>query len=156
MKIRMCREEDVDAVRRFVERTRPLDLHSPFTYWVLLRYFPETCFIMEDGEKVVGFISGVTSSRERDLFYLWQIGIDPGLRGKGYAERLIHRILDAAREKGCRRLQVTIAPDNPASLKAFSRFASNSGLTMERVGAADFFDSISGKRYFEDIYEMRI
>jgi L-2,4-diaminobutyric acid acetyltransferase len=146
----------VDAIRRFVSRCPPLDLHSAFTYWVLCAYFSDSCLIMEGDEGVIGFASGVPASSERGLFYFWQIGVAPDCRGKGYATALIERMAEMALRGGCHTLQVSIAPDNAASLGAFARFAQGHGLGMKKKGRVDFTDSLSSRRVMEDVYEITL
>ena len=48
MIIRKCTVEDVDILRRFVDECKPLELHTPFTYWTLFNYFSNLCFLMAD------------------------------------------------------------------------------------------------------------
>jgi L-2,4-diaminobutyric acid acetyltransferase len=156
MDIRNCRETDVDEIRKFVKHSKPLDLHTVFTYWTLFKYFGDTCFVLEKEGRIIGFISGLLCSNQPDTLYLWQIGIDPDYRGNRYAEILIKRVVAAARAKGCKGLQITIAPENRSSYRLFSRFALEQKLTMDKAGAVDIFDSLTKKKTFENLYEIRI
>ncbi|MBN2126627.1 MAG: GNAT family N-acetyltransferase [Deltaproteobacteria bacterium] len=156
MVIRSCRARDVDAIRGFVNRCKPLDLHSAFTYWVLCTCFPDTCLLMEGDEGIIGFASGVPSSAEQGVFYFWQIGVAPECRGRGHATALIEKMVEAALHGGCHALQVTIAPENTASLRVFSRFAERRGRGMKKKGRVDFTDSLSSRRVVEDLYEIEL
>lgn len=156
MDIRNCRETDVDKIRKFVKRSKPLDLHTVFTYWTLFKYFGDTCFVLEKEGRIIGFISSLLSSNQPDTLYLWQIGIDPDYRGNRYAEILLKRVVEAARAKDCKGLQVTIAHENRSSYRLFSRFALEQGLTMDKTGAVDIFDSLTKEKTVEDLYEIRI
>lgn len=156
MKIRNCKETDVDKVRRFVDLSKPLDLHTPFTYWVLLRYFGDSCFVIEEENRVIGFISGMASSCEKGVFYVWQIGVAPPYRGKGHADILIQTILGAAKKQRCHSLHITISPENQSSFKAFSRFAEKRCLPMKKIGVLCFFDSLEQREVAEDLYEIKI
>lgn len=154
MKIRQAGEDDLDAIRIFVNESKPLDLHTPFSYWILLRYFHDTCFVMEEGGRIVGYASGLAAGSPDGVFFFWQIGIAPEHRGRGHAFALIERMAAAAGEKGCRAMHVTIEPENKASFRAFSGFSKKMGLPMKRIGAVDFLDSLSNKWVFEDLYEI--
>lgn len=156
MDIRNCRETDVDEIRKFVRRSKPLDLHTVFTYWTLFKYFGDTCFVLEKDGRIIGFVSGLLSSSQHGMLYLWQIGIDPDYRGNRYAEILLKRVVEAARAKDCKGLQVTIAPENRSSYRLFSRFALEQGLPMDKTGAVDIFDSLKKEKTFEDLYEIGI
>ena len=156
MDIRNCREADVDEIRKFVKCSKPLDLHTAFTYWTLFKYFGDTCFVLEKEGRIIGFISGLLSSSQHGILYLWQIGIDPDDRGNRYAEILLKRMVEAARAKDCNGLQVTIAPENRSSYRLFSRFALEQGLAMDKTGAVDIMDSLKNEKIFEDLYVIRI
>ena len=156
MRIRSCHEGDLDAIRKFVDFCRPLDLHTPFTYWVLLHFFGSTCFVMEEEGKLIGFVTAMTGSDREGVCFLWQIGVDPSYRGKHHADRLIERVVEVATAKGCRAVQVTIAPENKESFSLFSRVAAQRGLAMKRIGVVDFIDSLTGKRVFEYHYEITL
>lgn len=156
MDIRNCREEDVDEIRKFVKRSKPLDLHTVFTYWNLFKYFGDTCFVLEKEGRIIGFVSGIVSSSQPGKFYLWQIGIDRDYRGKRYAEILLKRVVETAKSKKCHGIQVTIAPENRSSYRLFSRFALEQGLPMGKTGTVDIFDSVTKRKTFEDLYEIRI
>ena len=144
----------MDKIRKFVKRSRPLDLHTVFAYWILFKYFDDTCFVLEEEGRIIGFVSGVISSKQPEILYLWQIGIDPAYRGRRHAETLIKRVVEIARAKGCRCLQVTIAPDNESSYKVFSRFARDHGLSFSKTGEVDVFDSFIDAKIFENLYEI--
>jgi len=156
MDIRNCRETDVDEIRKFVKHSKPLDLHTAFTYWTLFKYFGDTCFVLEKKGRIIGFISGLLSSNQPNTLYLWQIGIDPDYRGNRYAEILLKRVVEAARAKDCKGLQITIAPENRSSYRLFSRFALEQGLAMDKTGAIDIFDSLTKEKTIENLYEIRI
>ena len=36
-------------------------------------------------KRLIGFISGIKSSLDKDVVYLWQIGVSKDQRGKNYA-----------------------------------------------------------------------
>ncbi len=123
MEIRNCKEEDIDEVMGLVRLCKPLVLHNDFTYWILFKYFGDTCFVIAGDDKIVGYVSGVTSTAQKGVLYLWQIAIAPDYRGKNYAKFLIEKMLNVARKKKCKSLQFSVSPKNEASFSLFSRFA---------------------------------
>jgi L-2,4-diaminobutyric acid acetyltransferase len=153
--LRRCSPADVDAVARFVESCPPLDLHTSFTYWVTFEYWGNLCFVALEDEQIVGYASAIGSGRDDGAFYLWQIGVAVELRSTGLAQRLIDAVVGTGRESGFRQMQVSIAPENEASLRAFRRFASSLGSSLERCGEVSFTDS-GGKPVHEDVYALAI
>ncbi len=152
--LRPCISSDVEAVVRFVESCPPLDLHSSFTYWVILEYWGEMCFVASDNERMVGYVSAIGSGRDNRTFYIWQIGVSSDFRSVGLAQRLISAVVDAARRRGYREMQVSIAPDNDLSLRAFQRFALSLGNPLKRCGEVSLEDGGSPVR--EDLYALDI
>ncbi len=155
MQIRSCSIDDVAAVRAFVKANPPLDLHSAFTYWVLFSYQNDLCFLMEDeAGRIIGFVSGVTSSRDPGACYLWQLAVDAAHRRSAVAHRLTAEFHDAACRLGCRRIQFSIDPANAPSLNAAHRFAAKRGLDMKKVSVVSIHDSIDFIDVHEDVYEI--
>lgn len=156
MRIRNCTENDVDAVRDFVTECRPLGIHTPYTYWTLFRYFSEGCFVMEESGKIIGYVSGMKSATGKDVFFLWQLGVAKGHRGKGYSHTLIDKIAECARNCKCKRIELTIEPGNVASLGTFSSYAKKHGLNMKKIGEMSCIGSRTGKEETDYIYGIRI
>ncbi|WP_342304415.1 GNAT family N-acetyltransferase [Methanolobus sp. ZRKC5] len=154
MNIRKIREEDVTKIEKFISLCKPLDQHSTFTYWVLARYFDNTCFVVEENNEIVGYVSGVKSSSKPDVFYIWQIGISPEHRKKRLSSQLIKTVVEAAVSLGSRSIQVSIDPENNSSFGAFLRFAGDSGLQINKIDELELFDQANKKDIHEYIYEM--
>ena len=154
MNIRPMEEKDIAQVRELVNHCRPLDLHTAFTYWILANYFNNTCLVMEDKCEIVGYTGGMKSSAKEGVFYLWQIGILPEYRGKGFFGLLLEKVMEAAKKSGCKILQFSVLPDNWQSLGAFSSFSKKKGIPMIKTGSIEFYDSLENEEFEEDIYEI--
>ena len=156
MIIRNCTVEDVDRVRRFVDLCKPLELHTPFTYWTIFNYFSNLCFLMmEDGE-LIGFISGIRSSLDKDVVYLWQIGISKYYRGKNYASLLIDHLIKGAIFLDCNKIQVSISPENQSSYNTFLKYAKEHSYTFAKIGEVKYNDQLSDKKEYEILYQIEI
>jgi L-2,4-diaminobutyric acid acetyltransferase len=150
-----CTPSDIERVVRFVEGCPPLDLHSSFTYWVTFEYWGEMCFVASKSKQIVGYASAIGSGRDDNVFYLWQIGVSSEFRSMGVSQRLLAAVVDVARERGYRRMQVSIASGNDPSLQAFQRFALSVGNPLERCGEVSFKDA-DGRSVIEDLYTLEI
>ncbi|MCQ1528437.1 GNAT family N-acetyltransferase [Lutispora saccharofermentans] len=156
MKIRPMESGDIGAVRELIDICKPLDLHTPFTYWILSEYFNNTCMVLEDEGTIVGYAGGIKSSSMEGIFYLWQIGLLSGYRGKGYFSLLLDRIIEEIKKSGCHSLEFSVLSDNYQSISAFSGYAKNKGLPMKKRGSLRFYDKLAGEECKEDIYRIAL
>lgn len=153
--IRTCTPDDLQRVSRFVATCPPLEAHTGFTYWVTFNFWGETCFLATDGDEVAGYASGVGTGSSPDLIYIWQVGVAERYRGNGLSQLLISKVVETARRKGFRRANVSIAPDNTASLATFRRVATALGGELEKAGEVAF-DDPEGHRVEEVLYSFEI
>jgi len=108
-----------------------------------------------DGKEIIGYASAIGDGRSPESIYIWQVGVQEAYRGRGLSQALIGNVVGAARDKGFRRAQVSIAPENTASLGAFRRLAGVLGQDLEELGEVSFRDS-DGKDVREILYEFEI
>jgi L-2,4-diaminobutyric acid acetyltransferase len=130
-------ETDADAVRSFVARCGTLAVHTPFTYWVTLRYWGSLCVIATEDDEIAGYLSSIGSAESADLLYVWQIGVAPCYRGRGLAWQLLQELARRGTARGYRRCEVSIERDNEPSLRLFARLARAAGGAMEEVVGGD-------------------
>jgi len=114
-----------------------LDLHTPYTYWVISEFFHDWCFVLQIDGQSAGFVTCV--QRDSTLF-LWQVGILPEYRRHGYSRLLYAQVLDKALCQGIDVITTTIADDNVASRVSMESFFIRSGGTMRAVGTVELLD----------------
>ena len=78
---RNCTIKDVDRIRKFVNECKPLNCILHLLIGHCLITFQIYVFDRRI-EKTIGFISGIKSSIDKDVVYLWQIGVSEHHRGK--------------------------------------------------------------------------
>ena len=156
MIIRNCTVGDVDRVRRFVDTCKPLDLHTPFTYWALFNYSSNLCFIIEENEDVIGFVSGIRSSVEKDIVYLWQIGVSKDQRGKNYSSVLIENFIGSVSSLNCNKIQVSIDLNNEASYNTFLKYTKEHSYNFKKVGEVKYRDTLTDKNEYEIMYQIEM
>lgn len=154
MEIRPMKEKDIAQIRELVSFCKPLDLHTAFTYWILSEYFSNTCLVLEDKASIVGYTAGLKSSAKKGIFYLWQIGLMPEYRGKGFFDLLLDKVIGEIKKMGCHFLEFSVLSDNYQSINAFSRYAKNKGLPIKKRGSLNFYDKLDGEEFKEDIYQI--
>jgi L-2,4-diaminobutyric acid acetyltransferase len=156
MRIRSLKPQDIGTVRELIDYCKPLDLHTPFTYWILSEYFNNTCLVLEDDDIIVGYTGGMKSSSLDGVFYLWQIGLMPDYRGKGYFSMLLDSIVEEVKRLGCHSLEFSVLSDNYQSINAFSNYAKKKGLPMKKRGSLSFYDKLTDEECKEDIYRITL
>ena len=78
--------------------------------------------------------------REPSTLFIWQVAVDPAVRGQGVALRLLAAILDRPACRAVRHLEATVTPSNAASWALFRALARDRGARIERrrhVSSAD-------------------
>jgi L-2,4-diaminobutyric acid acetyltransferase len=156
MKIRNCIVDDISEVRQFLSRNKPLGCHSCATYWVLFTYFNNSYFVAEENGKVIGFTGGLKSTSQKDVFHLWQIGVDKEHRSMGYAKKLLYTVIKEAIKMKCLKLQISMVPENVASFTLFTKFVNKHNIKIVRLSLIDYYDSLSNFKENEILYEIDI
>jgi ribosomal protein S18 acetylase RimI-like enzyme len=85
---------------------------------------------LRDHAQFALFVSGaaapaglVAAHRERpDTVYLYSLWLDPRVRGRGLARRLVGTALDWARRSGVRTVTLRMAPDNRVARSLYEAF----------------------------------
>lgn len=116
--IRNVTSNDVSVLHELAKNNYPLDVHTPHTYWVLTKYFSDTCFILEVNGKPQGFLTAMTTP---EYVFAWQLGINEEYRGKDFAVLLFDKLVEVAKLKNL-YISLTIAPDNRASFKCMKKY----------------------------------
>jgi len=116
-----AREEDFMMIQRFVAFCPPLEGYPPHVFKILLRYFHNTCFVAKIDREVLGWVLGFKSQVHENTYFLWQIGIGPALQGRGVGSELLDYIEEQVKNEGCKRVEVTIDPENIPSQKLFAK-----------------------------------
>ncbi len=118
--------EDGKEIWKLANALAPeLDLNSAYKYLILCEFFPSSCVIAKNEEKVIGFITGFVSPERPDTVFVWQIGIDRAERGKGLGSKLLMKLVEQQDRSKISYVEATITPSNEASQILFHRLASN-------------------------------
>lgn len=138
--IRHGREEEFLAIHRFVSGCGVLESYAEHLFRIVLRYFGNTSYVAEREGRIVGLMWGFRSQKDPGTFFLWQIGVDPGLRGAGIADRIMAHAEEELARLGYRRIELTVAPDNAPSRRLFEKrgyenVSAREGKTVEVDGA---------------------
>ena len=152
--LRRAGAADLEGIRSFVAGSPPLDLHTPYTYWVLLHWFSDYCFVAEEEEEFAGFLTALPVP-DSSLF-IWQIGVAHRFRGQGVGTRLLEAAVGKAREKGAGRICFSIEAGNAGSLGLFRRFAGSLGQNMEEMSGLELPGGVGVPIKAETLYWIRL
>lgn len=122
-------KEDGTNVWKLIKRTGNLDVNSSYSYLMLCDMFRDTCCVAVHNERLCGFASGFRKPAEPDTLFIWQIAVDPLLRGNGIGGKLLGELLKRDENRGIRYIEATIGPNNLASRQLFIRLAEKLGST---------------------------
>jgi ribosomal protein S18 acetylase RimI-like enzyme len=79
--------------------------------------------IAYDGERPVGFVSGVelTHPDKGTEMFLYELAVDERSRRRGFGRALVDALAGLARERGCYGMFVLTDDDNEAALATYAR-----------------------------------
>ncbi|HNT72069.1 MAG: diaminobutyrate acetyltransferase [Methanothrix sp.] len=101
----------------------PLDGNSAYSYLLLCHHFADTCSVAELDGEIVGFLSGYLPPDREGVFFVWQVAVDPRMRGRGFGKLLIREVLRRPALTNCRFMETTITPSNEISRRLFRSLA---------------------------------
>ena len=148
---------DLEYIRAFIKKCDFLGVQSLYTYWILAYHFSDFCFVAkEEHNEIVGFISAINSKKYRNSIFLFQIGILQKYRSTGLSHQLVDKLFKISLEKGFTKIQLSIDPDNKASLKFFKKYAKSINRTLLKIDNLKLNDEFSNHIEYEDIYEIEL
>lgn len=145
--IREANQNDFLDVYKLIGICKPLENYYEHFYKIMLRYFGNTCFIAEYENDIIGYLMGIISQTHESTYFLWQIGINPSMQGKGIGHLLLERAENKIRDMGCKRIEVTIDPENTPSQKLFESMG-YSNISHKEGGTVRVNGNIAVKDYY--------
>ncbi len=122
---------DGSALWRIARDSGKLDLNSSYAYLLWCRDFADTSAVVRVGGEVVGFVIGFIRPADPATVVVWQIAVDAGQRGRGFAGKLLDHLVERLADHGVRYVETTITPDNTASIALFDALARRWGAVRE-------------------------
>lgn len=116
--VRAMREPDLASVMR-IELASYSVPWSEATFRGLLRR-RDAELIVADGEE--GLVGYAVFWQVLDQGELGNVAVDPQWRRRGIAHRLLHEVMDRARERGVRELFLEVRPSNHGARQLYEKF----------------------------------
>ncbi|HHO75510.1 MAG TPA: diaminobutyrate acetyltransferase [Deltaproteobacteria bacterium] len=120
---RKPRVSDGPDIHSLIERSRPLDLNSLYSYLLLADHFRDTCIVAERDGKIAGFISAYVHPSKNNTLFVWQVAVGEQERGNGVAGRMLDNLFDRPGLASVSFLETTVNPSNDGSRRLFESFA---------------------------------
>jgi L-2,4-diaminobutyric acid acetyltransferase len=114
---------DGTEIWRLVRELDALELNSAYSYLMFCKFFPKTCVIAELDGEVAGFVFAFRPQTASDTVFVWQVGVDNTLRGRGVGIALLHTLLVREECRDVRFLEATVTPSNMPSQALFRKLA---------------------------------
>lgn len=149
--IKEVEEEDSPTIKHLAMNCPPLDVHTPYTYWVVSKLFGKHSFLAKDGEKAIGYIM---CAKNNSALLIWQIGILKEYRKKGISKKLIKAVFDSIKDENI-DVYVTIAEENKNSYYAFYNFSLENNYSFLKTDYIKIND-IDNKEFVEHEYMYKI
>ena len=131
--IRNVKERDHIYLQKLAKECKPLDVHTSYTYWLNSTYNQNCSFILEVDDIIAGYIMSVEMP---EIIFIWQIGIVPAYRHRGYSQKLIDKCVKYA-EKTDKDIEITISKENTDSNQAFIKYCEKNGYRIKAVKECD-------------------
>lgn len=128
MKIRRPCAEDGARVWQLVQSSGVLDCNSSYVYLLLCTHFADTCAVAEEGDDLLGFVTGYRLPDKPQTWFVWQVAVSATARGRGLGKRLLRTVL--ARHEDIRAVEATVSPSNHASRALFTSLARDLGVPL--------------------------
>ncbi|TCW29919.1 GNAT family N-acetyltransferase [Gulbenkiania mobilis] len=121
MPVRPARLADLNTVHALECAVFGDPVYPAFFFRQAHDLWPSLLLVAEDDTtgRVVGYILGAPGEEDGAAWIL-SLAVEAGHRGRGWAQRLLCRLMEALAARGRRRARLTVHPDN-AALRLYQR-----------------------------------
>ncbi len=141
-------------IHNLVQKCKPLDINSLYSYLLVCSHFDQTSVISVLNNEIVGYISAYINPHQNKTLFIWQVAVHPDMRGHGLATKMIMDILNRKQTKSVEFIETTVTPSNQASMSLFGKIASQLNANLQK---SPFFTSdLFGKSNHEEELLLRI
>lgn len=123
LEIRSPETNDAREIWRLVKESGVLDANSAYLYLLLCRDFSDTCLVAQQGNEIVGFVTGYRLPKRPDVLFVWQVGVAATAQRQGIARRLLLQLVEQCGRPSLTAIEATVAPENRASRRLFQSLA---------------------------------
>jgi len=122
-------------------------VNSSYLYNLIGAHFSQTSLVVttkeDDESQIVGFVSGYLLPETPNVLFVWQVGVDASMRGKGLAKKLVTDLISRYKDK-IDTIHTTISPSNTPSNKLFDSIAKTYNTSIREETFLDVEDFEEG------------
>ncbi len=151
---RMPGRSDGIQVHELISLCPPLDENSAYCNFLQSIHFRETCVLVEENDKVIGFVSAYLKPGDEQTLFIWQVAVHPNARGKGLAYEMMQHLLERESSEDAKAIETTITRDNQGSWSLFKKLDRNNG---NQGNVSTFLDEVrhfNGEHDTEYLYRI--
>jgi len=111
------------ALHRLVRACPPLDPNSAYCNLLQCSHFQNTSIAAISNGELTGSITGYCIPERPDTLFVWQVAVHPRARSQGLARTMLRMLSARLATQGIRFIETSITPNNEASWKLFTGFA---------------------------------
>lgn len=140
----------ISEIEDFWGSNRTLAYHHP----MFVNEFGDTAFVIKNREKVIAYLFGFLSQRER-IGYVHLIGVRQDFQKKGFGKTLYAHFIEILKQKNIYEIKAITTPTNEKSIK----FHLSLGMTMtgvEQENGIKVVKNYSGIGQDRVVFKMRI
>lgn len=132
LSVRQLDAEDYELLLNLARACPPLDVLTPYTYWMVSHLYASTSYVLVDraSGRAAGFVMGLPAE---DVVFCWQLGVLPEFRGWGGSGLLFEALARRAAELGLDRMEMSIGTTNEISRSALAGFVRDWGGTARAL-----------------------
>jgi len=111
------------ALHRLVGECPPLDTNSSYCNLLQCSHFGATSIAAFIGDELTGSVTGYLVPGRHDTLFVWQVAVHPDARGKKLGRTMLRKLTERMLVQGVRFIETSITPENEASWRLFTGFA---------------------------------
>jgi ribosomal protein S18 acetylase RimI-like enzyme len=151
---RLARPDDADAVFAIYmhEKVIPylgVDAMTRDSFQAVFEQLLATgrFYVVEREGRVLGFYKALRhEGRAAHVAYLGTIAVDPAQQGSGLARAMLEEAIEALRQEGARRIELSVEADNPRAERFYQKLGFDTEGRMraayKRAGAEGYVDQL--------------
>lgn len=120
------------ALHRLVGECPPLDTNSSYCNLLQCSHFKSTSIAALADEELHGSVTGYRKPESPDTLFIWQVAVHHKARGQGLARMMLRKLLEQPGMQDIRFVETSITPDNEASWRLFTGFATERRAALAR------------------------
>ncbi|RQW64873.1 diaminobutyrate acetyltransferase [Vibrio viridaestus] len=145
---------DGKQIHELISNCPPLDENSAYCNFLQSTHFQDTCLIVEQDGKALGFISAYLKPDEEKTLFIWQVAVHPKARGQGLAFRMLQQLLIRDELRNVASIETTITEDNEGSWNLFKKLDKAHGKRGQVTTFLDEIRHFKGEHDTEYLYRI--